>query len=436
MSDLSQQSCVVYDHGHYAELALRLGRELGTVYYATNWEGAMARIDSRCIGEGFEDQNVIRVESVFDVLDKVNFIVFPDCHDAAMQLWFEKQGMPVWGARRADRLELFKLTFKKLLEENKLPVTGYDVLSGIDELVEHLKKNTDRWIKTSPQFRGMTETFHHEDYLSSRPDLAQMLLEYGLMVDQIKFISEKPIKAQLEGGIDTYVVDGEHPGVVSSGFEIKDRCYFLEMKPYAQVDESITRVNNFLWPLLKGHRARQFFSTEVKVTEDGQSFFLEPTIRMPSPPGDELMEVYKNISEIISQGASGVLVEPELAAKYACEAIIEHQGDDCYPRSLSVPDDYRQWIKLKGVAKVGSRYWIAPSKGNRIIGSVIGIGDTPQEALDHCLDNAASIAGQDVAVHIDALVKVLQEIQAAQDEGLEVFENADVPQPAAAIEES
>ena len=431
MTDLSKKSCVVYDHGYFLELALRLARDVGTVYYACPWEDAMSRYEKRVIGEGYKEQGVIRVEDIHDVIDKVDFAVFPDVHHAGMQLYFEKQGHVVWGARRADSLELLKLTFKRFQEKVGMNYAKYDALNGLEELRKFCRQETDRWIKISPQYRGTIETFHHEDYLSSRTVLDQMGVDLGIMQDDFKFIAERPIKAKLEGGLDTYTVDGQHPKVAVQGYEKKDMCYFAAVQKYEDVPKEITVVNEYLWPVLKTHRCRQFLSTEVKITEEGESYLLEPTVRMPSPAGEEQMEIYANFSEIIYEGAHGNLIEPEVIAPYCCEAMVEHHEDEQHPRDLKIPPEVRQWVKLYNTAQVGDRVWIAP--GSKIIGAVVGIGDTPKKALAHLKENAAQLDGAPVTIHVEALVDIMAEIQTAEASGID-FSDEPLPDPAEVVE--
>lgn len=428
MKDLSKLSCAVYDHGQYCPFAQRLGRELGTVYYATPWESAFSRIDNRVVGEGFDE--IQRVESLFDVLDKVDFVVFPDVHDAGMQLFLERQGMPVWGGRRADNLELKKLWFKRLIQSMDQPVSDFTVLNGMEKLREHLRKNNDLWIKTSPQFRGMIESFHHDDYESTKQLLAHMELEYGAMGQHTTFMAESPIKSRFEPGIDTYCIDGEHPDSIYTGWEIKDKCFFGEVKDYKDVDPDITKASEFIWPMLGELRCRQFVSTEVMLAEDGKSYFLEPTIRIPSPPGNEVFELYQNLGAIVASGASGILTQPEWNGKYGCEAIIEHKDDGKYPRHIEVPESEKKWVKLSFSAGVGDdKYWIAPLPHD-IIGSVVGIGDSPREALEHLKANAECLESQPVVVHLTDLSKAIEEIESARDDGVKSFNHARLPEPA------
>jgi hypothetical protein len=426
--DLSNKSAVILDHGAFTCLAERLARDFGTVYYVDeSWQASQSRIAHAITGSGLA-KNIIRVPEIFDVLDKCDVAIFPDVHHAALQLHIEKLGMPVWGARRAENLEIKKLAFKKLQQWLGMKFAEYDVIQGIDALREYCQNpdKKDRWVKCTPQFRGDKETFHFDDYEDARKHIDEMSLYFEAVGALIRFIAEKSIDSEIEGGLDTYTVDGQHPKVAVQGFEKKDMCYFAAVQKYEDIPKEITCVADFLWPEFKKYRCRQMFSTEVKVTESGDSFLLEPTVRFPSPAGEEQMELYENFSEIIYEGAQGRLVEPVLTAKYACEAMVEHTGNKDNFRSLIVPESVRQWVKLYGPVGCGKRIACAP--GSECIGAVVGIGDTPTEALEHLKTNAEGLKGQPVTIHIPEIAGILQEIEEAEKQGMH-FTDDKLPQP-------
>lgn len=439
MTDLSTKTALVVDHGAFIEFAFRLARDFGHVYYYAPWEEAFSKVDTAVIGDGFRDVGVERVKEPWGVIDKglVDIAVFPDVHHAEMQLHIEKLGLPVWGARTGDLLELNKLRFKQIQDELGLLHAEYDVLHGLEALREYCRdpKNADRWIKPTPQFRGTRETKHHLTYEASRQWLDALGAELDAIAEAMVFLCEHPIKAPFEGGIDTYTVDGKVPNIAVQGYERKDQCYFAAVQAYDQIPKEITSTLEPLLPILGQRGAKQMLSTEVKITdsEPKLSYLLEPTVRQPSPAGEEQFELYNNFSQIVWEGAHGNLVDPVPTAKFACEAMVAHDGDDTVWRSLSVPDSVRRWVKLYNLCKVGDRLLTAP--GCDVIGAVVGIGDTPKEALEHLKENAEALKDQPVTIHVEALAGIISQIEQAEDEGLH-FSNEPLPKPAEAIEET
>ena len=438
--NVSDKRILVWDHGFFLELAFRLARDVAKVYYCQPWEEAMSKMDKAIVGDGFDE--IERVAEPWELIDKglVDVVVFPDVHHAEMQLHIESLGIPVWGARKADALELKKVHFKEVQEKLGMNFAPYHVVVGLDTLREFCKdpENDDCWIKLSPQYRGHQETFHHADYQQSRGILDSMGVEFGPLQDILKFVVEKSIESELEGGLDTYTVLGKHPQVAVLGYEIKDHSYFAAVKRYDEIAKEITCVSDMLWPMLGELGCIQWISTEVKVTETKESILLEPTIRMPSPAGEEQMELYNNIAEIICAGASGELVEPVLEkdeegddCTYACEAMVEHTGDDEHWRGLEIPDEVRRWVKLYNLAKIGNTYAVGP--GSDIIGAIVGIGDSPKAALDHLKEVKEAMKDQPVKIHIESLAEAIQEIETAQENGIH-FSNLPMPKPEEVLE--
>lgn len=428
--DLSQKACVVLDHGFFVELALKLSEKFGRVYYVDpSHEEAMAKIDHAVIGDGFAE--IQRVEEIWDVIDHVDLCVFPDVHHGAMQEHIARMGIPVWGGRRACELELKKLRFRQMQRMLGMNVPEFKVIEGLEALRAFCRENEDYWIKTSPQFRGNRETFHHENYLSSRDTLDQMGVDFGVLQDAVKFVAEQSIKAPFEGGLDTYCVDGRHPSQVLQAYEIKDKCCIGAVQNYTEVPTEITSITDEMWPVLAEYKARQFTSYEVKITNEHKSYLLEPTIRMASPAGEPQLELYDNLAEIIYGGANGQLVEPQCGAKFYCQAMLDHSGDPKRWRSVLVPASVRRWVKLYHACQVGDRIGLSP--GDKTVGSVLGIGDTPTEALEHLKDNLSALKDEPVCAHIEALAEAINEINEAEEEGIH-FSSYRMPEPAQVLD--
>lgn len=433
MTDLSNKSCVVLDHGMFLEVAHRLSRDFGKVYYVDpSHEECMPTIDHAVIGDGFD--NIERISEIWDVIEKVDLCVFPDVHHGAMQKHIADMGIPVWGGRKADELEVKKVLFRAIQRQQGMNTPTYTVIIGLDELRKFCRssENDDCWIKISPQYRGNRETFHHTDYLSSREILDAMGVDFGIVQDEIKFIAEETIKAAFEGGMDTYCVDGKHPATVLQAYERKDRCCLGAVQKWNECPTQLTANGDVVFALMKKYGAAQFVSTEIKITESGESYLLEPTIRMASPAGEPQLELYENFSEIIYEGARGNLIEPKWAGKFYAQVMVEHNGCPEKWRSIQIPDDIRQWVKLYNACMVGNRYGLAPM--DKTIGSIIGIGDTMGQALEHVTSIADQLSDQPVKIQLEDMADTLAQISEAEEAGLK-FSDEPVPKPEEAMKQ-
>ena len=216
-------------------------------------ETAQTKLDHAITGDGYKGE-IIRVKEIWDVIEKVDLAVFPDTGHAGMQLFIEQHvGVPVWGSRRADKMEIEKLAFKKFQERVGMNFAEYDVIDGLDALREYCQdpKNDDRWIKGTPQFRGNKETFRHVNYEESRAHLDEMSLDLGVIGSLCRYLAEKHIDSKIEGDWIPTPLTGSIPRWPSEGYESKDMCYFAAVQKWEDIPKEITCVSEFMWEELK-----------------------------------------------------------------------------------------------------------------------------------------------------------------------------------------
>lgn len=426
MIDLSSKVACVVDHGLFVELALRLARDFGKVYYTVpSWERGFPLINDAIIGNGFED--IEWVDEIWDVIDQVDLFVFPDVMHSGLQRHLEAMGKRVWGSRRGDRLEVRRAYLKKVQEELGMHHPKYEIVRGMDNLRAHLRGVNDKYIKLS-KYRGMMETFHHVNYTESEPLLDQFTVKFGSVKNEVPFLVEDPVHTDIEVGYDGYCIDGEFPSFGIQGYEIKDKCLIASVQKYDEIPEEITIVNKVLAPKLKEFGYRNFWSTEIRVAQ-GNSYLIDPCCRCPSPCTEIQLELWENLSEIIWEGAAGNLVNQLPAAKFGVEAIIDHNGDEHAWRNLQVPPKIRRWVKLYNVCQVDGIYAVPPFPHScDAIGAIVGIGDTISQAIEELWKHVEAIKDQPVRVHMESLYDGIEEVHKAQKKGLE-FTDKPVPEP-------
>lgn len=413
----------------FMPVAEKLAEQMEKVYYYTPWEKGFADVKDCTLGDGLE-----RIERLNDFLkapafSEIDLFVFPNIMYSGLQEHLESCGKAVWGSRSADELELFKGKFYKALEEIGLEVPKHKRIRGLDALREHLKEHDDLFIKIS-FYRETMDTWHHIDYEHSEGILDVLACKLGPFKNEILFYVLDPIKTEIEGGIDNYCIDGLWPDHAVLGYEKKNETYLATVKPFAEMPEEFLIVNEAIAPVLKQYRYRNFFSTEVRVKGD-KSYFIDPTCRTPSPAGEEQLELYGNIGEIIWKGSHGELVQPEIVAEFAGESLLHHTGSNKEWRSLKVPKEVRQWVKLYGCAEVkGVNWW--PPNDEPTIGCVVGIGDTLEEVIDHIKETVDALGDAPVKIDFSSFPSLLAEIEAASEKGIE-FTDKPLPEPATVI---
>lgn len=432
MNDWKKATVLCIDNGLFVGVAQTLAKEFGRVYYHTpDWAKGFPSIQDAIIGDGFDEFE--RINDIWDVMDKVDICVFPDICHSGLQLHLEFIGKRVWGARKGDGLEIIREKFLRELEAVGLDAPDWRMITGLTKLREYLAKHNDKFVKIS-RWRQDLETFHHIDYALSQTELDSLAVRFGPLQDDMPFIVVDPIECIAEVGYDGYCIDGKFPKQSAYGIECKDKGYIGTMKKHAELPKSVQEVNAALSKTLKGFNYRQFWSTEIRVTDDA-AYFIDPTCRLGMPSGDAQLALYGNVAEIIWEGASGVLVDPKPSAKFVAQALMSHGGDKKEWRTLHIPDEVYDSVRLMYACKVGDVYAISPSsKCGDTIGSVIGTGDTIEDAIGNLKENAEALKQQPVTIHVESLVDVLRDIQEGEAEGIE-FTKQEVPEPASVIEE-
>ena len=431
--DLSTKTACLVDNGLFVELGIRLARDFGRVlYYNPGNQKGFPTITEAMIGDGMGE--IERIDSFWPLKNEIDCFVFPDINSSAIQLELISQGKPVWGSRAADRLEQYRAEFKGILMELGLEVGPYKVCHGLDELKAFLFNKKDRWIKFS-KYRGSFETRGWVDYDTSRDVFDLLAIKFGPAQNIVNFIVEETIKTKVEWGYDGYFAGGKFPARSAQGVEEKDKCYIGAITEWADLPSEVRMINEAITPILAKFGYANFWSTELRITEDDKVYFIDPTCRMPSPAGEAQMELYGNLSEIIWAGAHGQCLDPEPTAKFCAEAIIDHNGDEQYWRRLVVSDEVRRFVKLYNVCKIDDAYCIPPLEHScDSIGAVIGLGDTIEEAIEHLKENEKALNGQPITIHSEDLADALAEIHHADQQGIELT-NEPVPDPAVVLQD-
>lgn len=433
--DLSGKVACVVDGGQFIEFALRLAREDGfgkVLYFNPRWE-PYARVQNGAIGEG--EPSLTRIECLWP-LPKADCFVFPDCILPGIQEEIRSRRLPVWGSGDGVFLEWRRGRFRETLKEVGLPVHPFTVTKGITELREYLQDKEDQYIRIS-RWRGNMETMHWINEDLSAADLDALGIELGPMGNVLNFIVEEGYDAT-EIGYDGYFSGGQFPDVSFHGIECKDKSYFGALVAKPDWPEPIRIVNEAMLPLLKELDYANFFHTEIRVTKDGTPYFTDPTCRQATPAGEPLVEAFSNLPQIVWEGSNGASLAPVVEAEFAAQVLIEHADDgELHWRYLEVPEEVRRWVKLYNPVRVSSELYSFPPLRDSCptIGSVLGLGHTPEEAIDSLKEHAAALSGQSVTVAIESLASALAETAKADGEAMELGLH-EVPEPATALDES
>jgi hypothetical protein len=419
--NIKDKVCMVIDDGMFLELASKLGESFKEVLYYTVWEEPYPKMNKGMIGYGMP--NITRVNSIWEHFDEVDIFVFPCVYFGDLQEHIESLGKRVWGSRTGEDMEIDRDRMKKHMNKLGLPVGKYEVVTGMDALREYLKKNEDVYVKIS-QWRGHFETFNSPNYKMIEPKLDAIEHEMGPLKYITEFIVDHKLDNKVEIGYDGYTIDGKYPSKSVVGIEVKDLGYVGEMREYKDIPKEVTEFNTKISDTFKGYGYRGFFSTEIRVGEDKKAYMIDGTMRCPSPPTELCQELYSNLAEIIWYGSEGKVIDPIPAAKWGVEIMMysEWAQDNWLP--VYFPDEIKQFVKLMNAVRIKDTYYIAPqSFPTNVIGAVIGLGNTLEEALEHVKKNAEQIEAHQLVISLETMGKAQEEMDKLTKFGIKLFSN-------------
>ncbi|MDE2020392.1 MAG: hypothetical protein KGJ13_08660, partial [Patescibacteria group bacterium] len=411
LKGVDKVSAAIFDYGNFQAVAEKLAQSFEKMYYFSPFETEYQDIREYLIGRGMEN-----VERVYDYLDpkfieKVDLFIFPDIGFTSLQKYLRSIGKAVWGQMGGQELEMDRVSFYDAVKKAGLPVAPYEVVEGIDELRAYLQDHDNKWIKIN-RFRHNMETWHHLDYDHSERMLDSLSVTFGGAKNVPLFVVQDEIDTDMEGGYDGWCIDGSFPSTSFQGYEKKNELYLGSLLKDEELPSPVREVNEKMSPLLKKFGYRDWWATEVRIS-DGKPFFIDPTPRMPGQTGEHQIENLLNMAEVIWYGAHGIPIEPKWGWKFAAEATLHYDAlshDDAVGKewkTLEIPPEVEQWVKLAHYAKIDGIYQFVPAHNDEV-GVVIGVGNSVQESLDNLKENLDALEDTPVHANVHGFVDLLR----------------------------
>lgn len=392
--DVSKIRACVIDHGLFYSFAERLARTFADVtYFVEPTEELFPLPNKAMIGEGFDD--VRRVHDLYKAIREADLIITPDVfHGPLLNHCRDDLGKACWGAGSGEEFELDRWLAKQTLKDAGLPYNPTDQVEGIAALRKYFQKHENKVLKLS-RWRGIGETFKHKNYDLSKPKIDEMAYRLGPWQELITFYVEDVIESETEPGYDGYCVDGQFPSTAIVGYEVKDKSGVSSVVPYTQVYKGLRDINDALSPHFKKLRYRGPFSTEARVSKDRKCFPTDLTCRHATPMGEIVQELIKNLPLAVWRGANGFLEEPEWSARYAAQVMITSTWAERDHQPLYYPEKISQWVKPYNCCRLDGVTHIIPQDAAHLkeIGSVVGIGNTIDQAITNCKRHAEQVEG-------------------------------------------
>jgi hypothetical protein len=418
--DVSNVTAMVIDNGFFVDMARTLGKAYKKVYYCVpSWVSPAPIVTMAHIGFGYPEIQI--VPSIYFIPpEDIDIYIFLDCGFADTQLHLESLGKRVWGARKGEELEFSRLKTKDILKAAGLPVGKYEVITGTTNLRKYLKENKDQVVKVEV-WRGIMETFKSKTYDISEYQIDELDTKLGAFKNIQKFIVEQALNDKVESGFDGWSIDGEFPTHCICGIEIKDLGYVGQYCEYKDMPQPLIDVNNALAPVMKKEKYRSMFSTEVRIGKDHKPYLVDITSRNPVPPGETYQRLYTNLAEIIYEGANGVMVEPKVSGKWVCELILQSEWMKHW-QPVKIPKEFEDNVFLKNSCIIDGKHYVMPVDGESDelaqIGSVVGIGNTMEEAIEKADKAGKSLEGIFLSCPSGAAQKAKEEIEKLKSNGV------------------
>lgn len=416
--DLNDKKVLVYDFGSYLEVAQRLSKDYGIVYYFCPYViNGYPEHSSAVIGMNVP--GVIKVKEWASVIEEVDLVYFPDSHEPYLQNFFRNVlGKAVFGSVFACNLEHDRGLLNKTLYELGLPVSNYTEPTGLDELEECLMNCKEGYVKSG--LRGDMETWYHSDPRLSKRELKRMRYEMGLYENKEKYLVQHPVPSLAEIGIDPFCIDGDYPDICTAGIEIKDAGYLCKMVYYKTLPPQVRDVTDKLGPIFKECGYRGHYSNEIIISKDKRGFLIDNTCRNGQPPSSLMLEMYTNYSEIVWEVANGIYPNIQYEKQWGVQLIIKSDMAESQPSPIIIPEEVRQFVKIKNLTidEDGTYYYSPFGMKMKEIGAVIGMGNTIDEAEKNAKMVSEAIEGMDIHVKTDSIDKAKKSIDKLNKAGI------------------
>jgi hypothetical protein len=305
-------------------------------------------------------------------------------------------------------------------------------------LREHLRTNDEKFIKIS-RFRGDWETLHWTNYEEMEGTLDAYAVRFGCLKEQIAFYVFDKIDSTVEDGVDAWCVAGQWPQTILHAIECKDKALIGQMMKFDDLPEEVRKVSDAFAPvldLLMGGTGGMKFSTEVRITEAGESFFIDPTCRFGSPPSQGECLLIKNLAEIVARGAHGELVEPEFEEEFVVQANVTLDGDRNDWNAFKLSPAIEEALKGGFCCQVDGKLCLTPitEYHSQEVGYLCATGKTMKAAIDK-LRKLQGELPSGLSCSFASLAEIINQINDAEEQGME-FTDQPVPAPEIVLEET
>jgi hypothetical protein len=377
---INKTVCIV-ENGLFESVAHALVPEFKQVLYFRDSNQSFPTANDLAIGKGYAFE---RIDKIWPHYDEVDIWIFPDIGYGDFQQWLQSEGKATFGSGIAGEFEQYRVEQKQIIKDCGLPVNPFAVVIGMTDLRDYLQENENVFVKLS-MARGVTESFHSANYDLIKVKLDDIEHRLGCLSESQEWIVEQPIESDGEIGYDGVTINGKFWDMGIAGVERKDCGYFCAVRPYRQLPKAVLTVNDALSEQFKEWGYCGWWSDEIRPDKKGKPYLIDPTCRCASPAGEAVMDLISNWGEIIDAGSQGEMVQPKWNGKYAAQAMLVCDEAATQQVPIFVDPKVRSSVKLYHSGIVDGVEVVFPTDAKMAeIGSAVGIGNTPEQAMSMC----------------------------------------------------
>jgi hypothetical protein len=416
MSSVSNKTCLIPDSGAHLFLAEKLAEKFAKVWFV--------RPDASCSGylKSAPDQigRGLEVECIYDmwkVIDKADCVAFFDCCNGGLQRWLKSKGHKVFGSAGAGEVEEDKTKFLDILKDLNLPIPKTYRAEGFKDLVTYLEGKGEKWLKF-PFYRGDGDTRKYTNMRQLNDWLDDLRSRIGWrLADEYEILIQDPIESVCEVGYDGFCVNGEFTNKnILIGYESKDTGYIGKVMP--ETPAILRKVNDKFSDLFKRLGYQGHYSTEIRIAASGKAYFIDPTCRCPSPPGELMCEIYGNYAEAVWEIANGKMPDLKPVAPYGASLCVVSDWNKAHELCVEFPKELKKNVKLSNHMKKGPAYYVIPTGTSGWFGAVVATGNTAKEATEKCVEVAKQIKCDDMDIEEKAFDEIGKTIQSGKRFGI------------------
>ena len=406
LRDYSNEHWLCLDNGNFTQQALELAKHVGKVSYFTPWVCDFPMSQDRLFGAGLEDYwdkgvGIHRCDDFWELRHKVDRVYIPDGYFADVADVFREMKIPTTSSFYSEELELYRKEAKDHFASLGLPIWPAEVVYGFPNLRQYLKDHPKTWIKTDARNRGDFETTFAETYELSETWLDKMQFELAPQKNTYKFVLEKNFDGDddhpvIEGGTDTFCVDGDYWKKAATGIEIKGLVYLLTWGQWDKFPHELTDFNKAIAPDMKEYGHRNWVSTECRMHEEVGKGKMQVVSRQNDfaprtghPPNEIQLVMVKNLPDIIAYAGEGVLIEPDVPKRFGAQLNLHSTWAAESSQKVWFPHDKKDNVRFRKLCCDDEQYFVVKrGTGNTGLGCIAVEGNS----WDDCRDQIKKIA--------------------------------------------